>query len=422
MTPGLFPLLLRTLLVAVIALSLILHPVPAAADEPGWYEKYMLRVVCAQNQCVKSPAADLPPSLLQTVESAWLPVVNASRISPGDRPQLFYTVKGGVNAWALKHYWGLDVTLLSLGLSRDELAFVAAHEMAHIELGHYQRKIDQIASIYVIAFLAILLSGGNYNPLNDPFFRLAVDLTLAAYSREHESDADLHGLRLMHSAGFDPRAAPAALLKIKPFGAAGRGDLFDSHPSIDQRVARLETEVASLPLPVGQVTAAPPAPPVSTPAVAAPPSPSTPSRPNAPQLPPTPRAALPSPGPVGSPRPSADPGVIVVREIAQQKGWSAIVRVGGVEVFRLQTAYEGKDPFQRADLAAAKLNALLGKGLKPQEVKNVVKRGRDVIVARDEVILTIDPFTARLNRTNTRTLASRWAKSLRIGLGWLQNR
>jgi len=145
------------------------------------------------------------------------------------------------NAWAIKHYWGITAGLWNLRLSRDELAFVAAHELAHIELKHYQRKLDDIAKVYGIALIAILLSQGNYNPLNDPYFTTAVRLAFAAYSRDFETQADIRGLRLMQAAGFDPEASISMMQRFASVGASGTGDLFDDHPSVAQRVLRLAT-------------------------------------------------------------------------------------------------------------------------------------------------------------------------------------
>ncbi len=255
------------LVLGLTALLLSL-PLSAKADEPSAYENYLLRVMCARQRCLGSEASEVWDALGPIIR----PIKDATSIVPDERITFFVTLESSPNAWALKHYVGVTGGLLRLRLSRDELAFVLSHELAHIELGHYQQKIDEVTKIYVIAAVLGILSQGQYNALRDPNFVTVARIALAAYSRDQETQADARGVRLMRSAGFDPQASISALLKINPLGLSGTGDLFDSHPSTAQRISRLQTEVASLqpvfsPPPVPQPAPAPlpaatPAPPL----------------------------------------------------------------------------------------------------------------------------------------------------------------
>jgi len=218
----------------------------ATADDPGWYERYLFNVICArQSRCV---AVDQVPSQLAAyLLGIYRPLHAASSID--DAIGLFITLERSPNAWALKHYTGVTTGLLQLSPTKDELAFVAAHELAHIELGHYQAKMNEVSKYYVVAAIFILLSQGNYNPLNDPFYVTVARLGLAAYSREQEAAADVRGVQLMNSAGFDPGAAVSLLARLGSLGRQGTGDLFDDHPSIERRIGRIRTELANLPRP-----------------------------------------------------------------------------------------------------------------------------------------------------------------------------
>jgi predicted Zn-dependent protease len=126
---------------------------------------------------------------------------------------------------------------------KDEWAFIAAHELSHIELGHYQEKQRQIGTIYTVAGIAMLFSQGKYNPLNDPYFVLVAKIALASYSRDQETAADLRGVQIMRSAGFDPHAAISTLLKLGPKGQENTGDLFADHPSTIERINRIRSEI-----------------------------------------------------------------------------------------------------------------------------------------------------------------------------------
>jgi len=176
---------------------------------------------------------------------------------------------------------------------------------------------------------------------------------------------------------------------------------------------------------VGQVAASATIPPATAPSPqpSPTPAPSSASPLPTPTQPPPRTSPPPSPAPtqastasVPSPRAQREPVVTVTREVSSATGWAAIVRVGGIEVFRIRTSYEGLDLFQRADAAAAALNRLISQGLKPNEVQATLRDGKSVILARRQTILTIDPGLARLNGTTPGKLAGRWASNLQGAL------
>lgn len=238
--------------ILVLLLGFLGSPPQAIADDPDWYERYLFNVICArQSRCVEVTQA--PTELATLLLGIYRPLHSASSIN--DSVGLYITLERSPNAWALKHYTGITTGLLRLNPTPDELAFVAAHELAHIELGHYRAKLNEVSKYYVIAALFIVLSQGNYNPLNDPFYVTVARLGLAAYTREQETAADVRGVQLMHSAGFDPMGAVSLLAKIGSLGRQGTGDLFDDHPSIERRIDRIRAELVSLPSP--SVTAPP---------------------------------------------------------------------------------------------------------------------------------------------------------------------
>lgn len=230
---------------SLLLLVLLAFPTPAFSDNPDWYERYLFRAACAKHtRCVA--LSEMSQQIQDYVNSFYQPVRTVSSIND----DVFVFVSGDLsaNAWVLKHYAVLTVGLVVKGfagtLTRDEMAFVAAHELAHIELRHYERKLDEIAKVLGIALILTIIGQGYYNPLNDPYFVTAARIGLAAYSRELEMEADLRGVQLMRSAGFDPRASIRALVKIAPIGVVGAGDLFDNHPSTLERISRLQAELS----------------------------------------------------------------------------------------------------------------------------------------------------------------------------------
>jgi hypothetical protein len=408
----------RWLLITLLVVTVLSANTPAVADEPGSYEKYLVNVICAKTRCVQNPSTELPPGTLEYLETIWSPIFRSSRIPAGEPIRLVLTYAREPNAWALKHYWGITVGLWNMGLTRDELAFVVAHEFGHIELGHYQKKLNEAAKIYAVAAIAIILSQGNYNPLNDPYFNLAVKLAMAGYSRQQETEADLRAIQTIQPAGFDERASLTLLQRFGSLGVSGTGDLFDDHPSIVQRIARIQRELP--PRPALTPEPAPSVVPSQSPGSA--PSPAPVVTPLPPSTPPE----APSPSPVTTPglqppfaKPTVRvPRVQVTRVIIEREEIGSVL-IGDRIVMRIRTSYDGLNPFERADLVAEKLNRLLAAGLTSTEVSAEVQAGRSVILARGEVILTIDTELARKNGTNPANLALLWAREIQAAIAAL---
>jgi predicted Zn-dependent protease len=145
----------------------------------------------------------------------------------------FSLVRAGVsNAYALPGgFVFITEPLVDLcAQDRDELAFLLGHEMGHVLCGHAKSQLT--ASTFLHAVTARLAGAG-------PMLR---QLLNQGYSRELELEADREGARLAAAAGFDPRAAERALgrLALVSNGQAGLTEYFSSHPSLAERVQKLE--------------------------------------------------------------------------------------------------------------------------------------------------------------------------------------
>lgn len=245
-------------LVSILLVSLSVAP-SLRADPASQWEMHQLRAACYEMGGCFS-LEDLPQEVGQELLQLYRSIYRASSLS--DNVTVYVSGSRHPNAWALKHFTGITAGMLRAGYSRDELAFVAAHELAHIELRHFELKQREYDRIWLAAGLAILLSillcEGCYNPLNDPLFVVVSQLALAAYSRDQEKAADLRALAIMRQAGFDPLAAASALRKLDPLGVSNTGDFFDDHPSVQERIARVTQELGRV-----TVSPAPSAPPTS---------------------------------------------------------------------------------------------------------------------------------------------------------------
>jgi len=123
----------------------------------------------------------------------------------------------------------------------DQLAFVIAHESAHVALGHTAKAIERQMGTDVA--IQALLGGQNAAK----YVSFVGDLVLQGYGRTAEYQADQYGLRFAQAAGYDPTAAYAVIHAFQKL--SGEKDpskvelVFDSHPGNNGRLNALQTEI-----------------------------------------------------------------------------------------------------------------------------------------------------------------------------------
>lgn len=131
--------------------------------------------------------------------------------------------------------------------SEDELAFVLAHEIEHIDHYHAVERVQieaQLHNVSLDAFAAVA--------------QIPLSLWQAGYSKDEEFEADREGLLLAASAGYSPRGAIDLLTRLveldreyvihadTPTGELsqlaieGLMGYFRSHPLASERLARVK--------------------------------------------------------------------------------------------------------------------------------------------------------------------------------------
>jgi Zn-dependent protease with chaperone function len=124
-------------------------------------------------------------------------------------------------------------------LSDDEAAFVIAHEMAHIDLRHYEKQVKRHRNASLGRLLLDILTGGASG------WRTAADVGATAYvthySRNLEREADFAGYGYAEAAGYDARAAVTALSKLgeQPKIHPWIVNIYSTHPILSSREDRL---------------------------------------------------------------------------------------------------------------------------------------------------------------------------------------
>ncbi|MBB6463545.1 M48 family metallopeptidase [Flammeovirga kamogawensis] len=155
------------------------------------------------------------------------------------------------NAFALPGgYIFITTGLLPIIESEDELACIMAHEIIH---AHERHSIKQMKKSILPRLLEVpgnLVGVVNKNLgdiLNAPI-QTSNALLLSSYSRKHETEADVDGVKLATKAGYDPKALMSILDRMsktieKATGHAEVKSYFNDHPYTKDRISKIEEDI-----------------------------------------------------------------------------------------------------------------------------------------------------------------------------------
>ena len=124
---------------------------------------------------------------------------------------------------------------------RDEIAFVLAHEMAHIVLRH---AVDRIVRDSALSLLLRQFSGRH--AATAWLGRVGQQTLSRAYSRESELEADSFAVALIRTGGGGALAGEQVLERLAQ-RASGQsvarwGEYFAAHPSFTERLGHLRAQ------------------------------------------------------------------------------------------------------------------------------------------------------------------------------------
>jgi predicted Zn-dependent protease len=171
------------------------------------------------------------PLLLEYLRTVWDPLVAASRrlgnitsdIDQRFAWEPFLVRDPAVNAFALPGgYVGVNLGMIAITSSRDELASVLGHEMSHVTQRHIARSITassrrSLASLAALV-LGLLAASRSSNP--DAISAVLAGTQAATlqgqlnFSRDVEREADRVGFQVMTAAGFAPGGMAAMFEKM----------------------------------------------------------------------------------------------------------------------------------------------------------------------------------------------------------------
>lgn len=128
--------------------------------------------------------------------------------------------------------------------SKDEIAFVLAHEMMHVVMGH---SMGRIYSDYSTKVVTNILS--RYNKFGPVARQIIGSFINSNYSQENEFEADAYGINLLNTAGYDPAKSEILLNRLKLAAPENLKILnyFNSHPPLNNRIFQIKKQILQFP-------------------------------------------------------------------------------------------------------------------------------------------------------------------------------
>lgn len=165
--------------------------------------------------------------------------------------EFFVIEEDTLNAFALPggHVY-FYTGILKLMENDDQIATVMGHEIAHVLARHGAERmslqmINNVgAQVLATAVDVPAEQQGMYGALYGAASNVGVMLP---FSREHESEADHIGVRLMYDAGYNPNEAVKFWKKMSQAGKSSTLELLSTHPSDERRIKNIKKMIAKLP-------------------------------------------------------------------------------------------------------------------------------------------------------------------------------
>lgn len=129
-----------------------------------------------------------------------------------------------------------------------EMAGVMAHEISHVALRHgtaQATKGQKYGTLAGILGIAGQIIGGPAGAAAQ-IAGQGVGVYFLKFSREYETEADILGSQIMARSGYDPRDLAAMFQTIERQGGGSSGGFLSSHPSPQNRYARINQEAQYL--------------------------------------------------------------------------------------------------------------------------------------------------------------------------------
>lgn len=140
--------------------------------------------------------------------------------------------------------------LLKLLKTEDEVAGVLGHETGHVVGRHSNEQMAKAKLSNGLVGAVVMAGGEDYGNAAGQIAQFVSQLKNTSYSRDHEIESDVLGVRFLRRAGYDPKAMITVMEVLKK-ASGGRNppEFLSTHPDPGHRIERIEEEIEKTPSP-----------------------------------------------------------------------------------------------------------------------------------------------------------------------------
>lgn len=200
------------------------------------------------DQLKKETPIEKDPAINAYVRCVALPITRAALDGTGVADWEIVVFKdANANAFALPGgKIGVHTGLLPVAKTSAQLATVLGHEVGHVIARHSNERVSEALGLQLLSTAAaITFKDKAYQPAILAGLGIGAQYGIVLpHSRGQESEADLIGLDLMATAGFDPRES-VDLWKNMMVASGGKSppQFLSTHPSSESRIQNLQERI-----------------------------------------------------------------------------------------------------------------------------------------------------------------------------------
>ncbi|MCU0599117.1 MAG: M48 family metalloprotease [Desulfobacterales bacterium] len=181
--------------------------------------------------------------LQKIIDAAGLSLVQNSRAKDTPWQFEFHLLKDPktVNAFALPGgQVFITAGLYGLFSTRDQLAAVLAHEIAHVLARHSSQQIAKANLTNGLIDAVIVVSG---DASTGQISAIIGQLVNMSFSRKDEVQADQLGVFVMADAGYDPAGMVELMQLLEKKATVRMPEFFSTHPNPENRIGKIEQAI-----------------------------------------------------------------------------------------------------------------------------------------------------------------------------------
>ncbi|WP_251358319.1 M48 family metallopeptidase [Kangiella sp. TOML190] len=141
---------------------------------------------------------------------------------------------------------GVHTGVFKVATNADQLASVIGHEIGHVWARHGNERVSQNTLAQTGMQLAAIAAGEPTAEKQQLLGLLGMGAqvgVLLPFSRQHETEADQIGQKLMARAGFDPRASVVVWQNMSKLGGKKPPEFLSTHPANQTRINQLNARM-----------------------------------------------------------------------------------------------------------------------------------------------------------------------------------